>query len=203
MKNLHLHKMLNLTKNVNCSTGATWASVHIRCGDSNHAERSDHYMEQVCPNYWFQCLFLCIKMSNLFLRNELSRNILLNSCFSQIYFSSKYYLHFFNFFNFSIFCRTHHNCPWKRIICIQLFIFWTELNGKGDDENEHLCANGLASKCMRLCREMWVFEWERDKERGKNEMINWTHESENGILVMPANTLYSVYGRQNILPYLV
>ena len=108
-----------------------------------------------------------------------------------------------SFFNFSIFCRTHHNCPWKRIICIQLFIFWTELNGKGDDENEHLCANGLASKCMRLCREMWVFEWERDKERGKNEMINWTHESENGILVMPANTLYSVYGRQNILPYLV
>ena len=143
------------------------------------------------------------KNEQSFLRNELSRNILLNSCFSQIYFSSKYYLHFFNFFNFSIFCRTHHNCPWKRIICIQLFIFWTELNGKGDDENEHLCANGLASKCMRLCREMWVFEWERDKERGKNEMINWTHESENGILVMPANTLYSVYGRQNILPYLV
>ena len=66
MKNLHLHKMLNLTKNVNCSTGATWASVHIRCGDSNHAERSDHYMEQVCQNYWFKCLFLCIKMSNLF-----------------------------------------------------------------------------------------------------------------------------------------
>ena len=72
MKNLHLHKMLNLTKNVNCSTGATWASVHIRCGDSNHAERSDHYMEQVCQNYWFKCLFLCIKMSNLFLRNELN-----------------------------------------------------------------------------------------------------------------------------------
>ena len=97
MKNLHLHKMLNLTKNVNCSTGATPASVHISCGDSNHAERSDHYMEQVCQNYWFKCLFLCIKMSNLFLRNELSRNILLNSCFSQIYFSSKYYLHFLIF----------------------------------------------------------------------------------------------------------